>query len=70
MPASAKNHLVAYAVKEIAGDRSIFTKIGAAFPHKEGPGFNIELDALPVGSRIVILPPRQDDATSKEPVNA
>ena len=34
-----------------------WTKIGAAFPHKEGPGFSIELQAFPVDGRLVVLPP-------------
>ena len=33
------------------------TTIGAAFPHKEGPGFSIELQAFPVDRRLVVLPP-------------
>lgn len=65
------NHLLAYTVKEIAGNRSIYTKIGAAFPHKEGPGFNVELDAYPVDGRLVILPPRRDnDDAAKDSVSA
>ena len=31
-------------------------KIGAAFPHKEGAGFSIELRAFPVDGRLVVLP--------------
>jgi hypothetical protein len=38
-----------------------WTKVGAAFPHKEGIGFNVELRALPVNGRLVVLP-----ADSKE----
>jgi hypothetical protein len=34
-----------------------WTKIGAAFPHKEGSGFSIELKAFPVDGRLVVLPP-------------
>ena len=32
-------------------------RIGAAFPHKDGTGFNVQLRALPVDGRIVLLPP-------------
>jgi hypothetical protein len=32
-------------------------RIGAAFPHKEGPGLNIELRSIPLDGRIVLLPP-------------
>jgi hypothetical protein len=28
-----------------------WTKIGVAFPHHEGPGFNVELRALPTNGR-------------------
>ncbi len=38
-----------------AGERR--TKIGAAFPHKEGHGFSIELKAVPLDGRLVVLPP-------------
>jgi hypothetical protein len=38
-----------------------WTKIGAAFPHKEGIGFSIELKAVPLDGRLVILPPDSDD---------
>jgi hypothetical protein len=37
-----------------------WTKIGAAFPHKEGSGFSIELKAFPDG-RLVVLPPDPAD---------
>ncbi len=39
--------------------------IGAAFPHKEGIGFNIELKAFPVDGRLVVLPPDTDDGNSR-----
>jgi hypothetical protein len=38
-----------------------WTKIGAAFPHKEGSGFSIELKAFPVHGRLVVLPPDPAD---------
>jgi hypothetical protein len=38
-----------------------WTRIGAAFPHKEGLGFNIELKALPMDGRLVVLPPDSDN---------
>jgi hypothetical protein len=45
-----------------------WTKIGAAFPHKEGLGFSIELKAFPIDGRLVILPPDSDDnATTNRP---
>jgi hypothetical protein len=42
-----------------------WTKIGAAFPHKEGTGFSIELKAFPIDGRLVVLPPDTDDGNSR-----
>ena len=39
-----------------------WTKIGAAFPHKEGIGFSIELKAFPIDGRLVVLPPDGDES--------
>ena len=30
--------------------KGIWTKIGAAWPHKDGKGFNLELELLPIGT--------------------
>jgi len=38
-----------------------WTKIGAAFPHKEGLGFSLQPKAFPIGGRLVVLPPDGDD---------
>jgi hypothetical protein len=38
-----------------------WTKIGAAFPHKEGIGFSIELKAFPIDGRLVVLPPDTEE---------
>jgi hypothetical protein len=42
-------------------DASPWTRIGAAFPHKESLGFSIELKAFPIDGRLVVLPPDTDD---------
>jgi hypothetical protein len=42
-----------------------WTKVGIAFPHKEGPGFNIQLKALPVNGQLVALP--ADEPETEEP---
>jgi hypothetical protein len=62
---SKKPTLIAYSVKERAPDqKSVWTKIGAAWPHEKGNGFNIQLDALPLNfdGRIVLTEPKADDA--------
>jgi hypothetical protein len=62
---TSANHLFAYTVEEYdAGNgkkAKSWTRIGAAFPHKDGPRFNLELRALPVDGRIVLLPPDTGD---------
>ncbi len=40
---------------------SRWIKVGAAFPHKEGPGFSIELKAIPLSGRLVALPPDEEE---------
>ena len=51
------SHLV-YAVTK-SGDRSNWREIGAAWPHRDGEGFNLKLDALPLnGAEIVIRKPK------------
>jgi hypothetical protein len=42
-----------------------WTKVGIAFPHKEGTGFNIQLKALPVNGQLVALP--AEEAEVEEP---
>ena len=58
------NHLFAYTVQEYDGPdgkkaRS-WTRIGVAFPHKDGTGFNVELHSMPLDGRIVLFPPSDD----------
>jgi hypothetical protein len=55
------NHLFAYAVEEYdAGNGKkgkSWTRIGVAFPHQNGPGLSVQLRAMPLDGRIVLLPP-------------
>jgi len=36
------------------GDAAIWTPIGAAWPNKDGHGFNLSCDAVPLTGRIVM----------------
>jgi hypothetical protein len=38
-----------------------WTKVGVAFPHRDGTGFNLELSALPLDGRLVALLPNDDE---------
>lgn len=51
-------------------EKSAWTRIGIAFPHKNGEGFNVQLDAIPAPSagkdgsmkfEIVLRPPMEKD---------
>lgn len=44
------------------GERGFWTRIGSAFPHQDGEGFNLRLDALPLDGKLVILPPKEEPA--------
>jgi hypothetical protein len=67
-PAPAPTYLNVFTVEEYEANGKTgkrWTKIGAAFPHKEGLGFNIELKAFPIDGRLVALPPDTDDNSRK-----
>ncbi len=40
-------------------EKTSYTRVGAAFPHRKGVGFNIEItEGISVGGQLVALPPR------------
>jgi hypothetical protein len=61
---SAPTYLNVFTVEEYDNNGKTgkkWTKIGAAFPHKEGLDFSIELKAFPLDGRLVALPPDGND---------
>jgi hypothetical protein len=44
---------IAYHVRD-GKDKGYFTRIGAAWPHKDGQGFNIQLEVVPLSGRITL----------------
>jgi hypothetical protein len=54
-----KPAFVAYSVREREGKKARFTEIGVAFSHKDGKGFDILCDAIPVSGRIVLRVPSE-----------
>jgi hypothetical protein len=52
---------------ETASGRTVrnWTKVGVAFPHAEGGGFNIELKAFPRDGKLVVLPPQAEERAEK-----
>ena len=62
--ATAPTYLNVFTVEEFESGgktQKKWTRIGAAFPHKEGMVFSIELNAFPIDGRLVVLPPDGDD---------
>jgi len=47
-----------------------WTKVGAAFPHKEGAGFNIQLKAFPVDGKLVAFPAEAKEQAEAAPASA
>ena len=47
-----------------------WTKVGVAFPHKEGAGFNLQLRAFPVDGKLVVLPAEAQEEEEAAPARA
>ena len=41
-------------IVEGEGDNSVWTEIGAMWPHKDGKGFQLNLKAIPVTGRLTV----------------
>ena len=56
-PASDVTRLNAYTVREYDRNgetQSDWMRIGVAFPHDDGKGFNVTLHALPIDGKVVV----------------
>lgn len=60
----AQPSFIANYAQEGKDGKSYFKEIGAAFPHKDGKGHNLELDAVPRRGPIILREP-QDRLESK-----
>ena len=61
-PGLKRLFMLAYTVKPIEdGRKSIWSKIGAAWSHKDGQGYEVRMDALPVDGRIVLRTIKDSD---------
>lgn len=43
---------IAYQVRDREGKKAIWTRIGSAWAHADGNGFNIQVEAVPLDGRI------------------
>lgn len=67
------NKLDALSVREVNG-KSYWTRIGVAFPSKDGSGWNVLLDAMPAPVegqfKITLRPPQDDRQSTRKPAAA
>lgn len=66
-PASDATRLTAYTVREFEHNgetKHDWMRIGVAFPHEDGKGFNLTLHAVPVDGNVVLrlYEPKEDAA--------
>ena len=54
-----------YSVIPREGKDDYWLNIGLAFPHQDGKGFNVMLQALPLNAKLVLREPTEEE---KEPV--
>lgn len=48
---------IAYHVRDGKGDESFWTRIGSAWQHADGNGFNIQIETVPLDGRITLRIP-------------
>ena len=54
-PAGKAPSHIAYHVRDRGeGQKSFWTRIGSAWPHADGKGFNVQLEVVPLDGRITL----------------
>ena len=56
-----------YSVIRREGQDDFWLNLGLVFPHKDGKGFNLMLQALPIDGKLVCREVSEEDATAHEP---
>ena len=62
MTTTKKPAFIAYAVTG-EGKDAFWTRIGSVWQHNHGEGLSVELNALPVNGRIVLMLPKATEST-------
>lgn len=57
-PAKAPTHF-AYHVRDRNGGNAVWTRIGSAWQHADGKGFNIQIETVPLDGRISLRLPSE-----------
>ena len=50
---------VAYQVRDRENGKSFWTRIGSAWAHADGKGFNIQIESVPLDGRITLRVPAE-----------
>jgi hypothetical protein len=51
---------IAHTVRESADGKGYWNRVGVVWANKNGKGFVLQLDAVPLDGRVVLLPPSND----------
>ena len=62
----AKPAYRAYSVIKREGKEDFWLNLGVAFPHEDGEGFNVLLQALPVDAKIVLRTYKESEQEQTE----
>ena len=60
----------AYSVIKREGQDDFWLNIGLAFPHKDGKGLNVVLQAFPLDGKIVLREPSDDEPEQQDDTRA
>jgi hypothetical protein len=50
---------IAYRVRQREGKQSVWTRIGGAWAHADGKGFNLQLEVVPLDGRVTLRLPSE-----------
>lgn len=59
-----KPDYIAYNVKETKQGKPVFNRVGAAWQHKDGQGYEIQLESMPVNGRVTLRELREKQIQS------
>lgn len=62
--AGKKPDYIAYSVRDTRDGKGDWNKVGAAWEHRDGQGFDLQLDAAPVDGRVTLRELREDRMNS------
>jgi hypothetical protein len=58
LPLNAPDYLAWHVTQK--GEKSFWNKVGAAWKHKDGRGYTLQLETCPINGRIVLRLPLED----------